>query len=407
MKQSKKFLRGAWIGFLAVAIFSVGTYTGITFSTQASIPTYMVTGTQSIPVEGIDLSEFWRVWRLMDERFVYASTTAERLSPEERVRGAIQGMVGAFGDDYTIYMPPVETEEFAQEMTGEFSGVGMEVGIRDSIITVIAPIEGTPAKEAGMRAGDRILEIDGVSTKGMTVDAAVKMIRGQKGTSVILRVFRDGNSGAEEITIVRDTITIPTVKTEVKDGVFIVHLYTFNQIAYAKFVEAMREYASIGHRKMIIDLRGNPGGYMQTAIDIASIFVPKGGVILRERVGNEGQEVIHRSSGKTLGQYAPQKMVVLIDKGSASASEILAGALAEHGLATLIGEQSFGKGTVQELVDLPSSASLKVTIARWFTPEGNSINGLGLEPLLTATTSLEAVQAGEDPQMDAALRFLK
>lgn len=391
----------------AFLIFGAGAYTGMALGAKASIPTYTIGGTSSAPIEGAELAEFWRVWRLMDEKFVFASTTAEKPTTQDRVNGAISGMVSTFGDDYSVYMPRTESEEFMLEMSGEFSGVGMEVGLRDGMIVIISPIEGTPAKRAGMRAGDVLLKINGADTEGMSVDAAVKLIRGEKGTDVTLNIYRKDVSDPFDVTITRDTIELPTVKTEVKGDVFVVHLYTFNQVAYAKFIDAMREYVASGKTEMVLDLRSNPGGYMDSAVAIASLFLKEGDVVLRERVGNEGQEVLHRASGKNLGAQAPKKMIVLIDGGSASASEILAGALQEHGVATLMGTQSFGKGTVQEVVDMPSKASLKVTIARWFTPEGNGIHHLGLTPNIIATTSPEAILAEEDPQLDAAIKFLK
>lgn len=396
----------ALIVLFAFAIFGAGAYTGSALGAKASIPTFTI-GASSSPIEGAELSEFWRVWRLMDQKFVFASTTVERPTTQQRVEGAIAGMVATFGDDYSVYMPKAESEEFMQEMSGEFSGVGMEVGLRNGVITVISPIEGTPAKRAGMRAQDVILEIDGTSTENMSVDAAVQLIRGERGTDVVLSIYRKDAGEPFDVTITRDTIELPTVKTETRGDVFIVHLYTFNQVAYTKFVDAMREYAASGKTKMVLDLRSNPGGYMESAVSIASLFLKQGDIVLRERVGNEGQEVLHRASGRNLGEHIPKKMVVLIDGGSASASEILAGALQEHGLATLIGTQSFGKGTVQEVVDLPSKASLKVTIARWFTPEGNGIHHLGLTPTVIATTSTEAIIAEEDPQLDAALKYLQ
>jgi len=384
-----------FIVVFAFSVFGAGAYTGMALGAKASIPTYTIGGTSSTPIEGAELAEFWRVWRLMDEKFVFASTTAEKPTTQDRINGAISGMVGTFGDDYSVYMPREESEEFMEEMSGEFSGVGMEVGLRDGVITVISPIEGTPAKRAGMRAQDVILKINGTATEGMSVDAAVKLIRGERGTDVTLSVYRKDAGEPFDVTITRETIELPTVKTETKDGVFIVHLYTFNQVAYAKFVDAMREYVASGKTKMVLDLRSNPGGYMDSAVAIGSLFL------------KEGDVVLHRATDKNLGAQAPKKMVVLIDGGSASASEILAGALQEHGVAILMGTQSFGKGTVQEVVDMPSKASLKVTIARWFTPEGNGIHHLGLTPNIIATTSTEAILAEEDPQLDAAIKYLK
>lgn len=393
--------------FLLLAVFGGGFYAGTYGASKADASAVVgILNPSAQPIEGVDLSEFWRVWRILDEKFVYASST-DVATKEERVQGAIAGLVASLGDDYTTYFPPVEAEAFNTEMSGEFGGVGMEVGLRDGVITVIAPLEGTPAFKAGIMAGDKITAIDGHSTKDMAVDAAVKIIRGEKGTPVKVTIFREGELETRDIEIIRDTISIPTVKTETRGDVFVIKLYTFNQIAEQKFVEALREYVSSGKTKLILDMRGNPGGYMDTAISLASYFVPVGEVVLRERIGNEGQETIHRSTGKTLGKFAPQKMVVLIDKGSASAAEILAGALSEHDVATLIGETSFGKGTVQELVDLPSSSSLKVTIARWFTPLNNSINKHGLVPDIEVKRTVEDIKAEKDPQMEEALKFLR
>lgn len=413
-QEKKKFCmqrKATCIGFVVIAFallaaFGGGAYIGSHGTTRVDASTIgSVFSPSTQPVPDVDLSEFWRVWRLMDEKFVYASSSDE-LSSEERVRGAIQGLVKSFGDDYSVYLPPVDSAFFHEEMSGEFGGVGMEVGLRDDVITVIAPIEDTPAFEAGMMAGDKILKVNGTSTEDMSVDTAVKLIRGEKGTDVTITIYREGDMSTRDITITRGTIAIPTIKTEDYGDHFRIKLYTFNQIAEREFAKGLQEYAESGADNLIIDLRGNPGGYMQSAINIASFFLPNGEVVLRERIGNEGEEVVHRSSGISLGEYKPDEIVVLIDKGSASASEILAGALRDGGVATLIGETSFGKGTVQELVDLPSESSLKVTIARWYTPAGLNITNEGLTPDIEVLRSFEHIEAGEDPQLEAALEHL-
>lgn len=362
-------------------------------------------GPSVTPDENADLTEFWRVWNLLEEKFVVASSS-EELTTEERIRGAIGGLVESYDDPYTVFLPPSEAEAFEENISGNFSGVGMEVGIRDGYVTVIAPLPDTPAEQAGVLAGDTVVKIDDKNTDGMNIDEAVKLIRGEVGTEVVLTVFREGEAEFIEIPIIRDTINIPTINTEIDGDIFIIKLYSFNAISEVKMQEALREYVRSGKDKLILDLRGNPGGYLQSAVSIASYFLPAGKVIVREDFGNGEKEELYRSQGKTLREYAPKDMVVLIDGGSASASEILAGALSQHGFATLVGDTTFGKGSVQELVELPDGSSLKVTIARWLTPDGTSISNGGLEADIQVKRTPQQRMAGADPQLEAALMFI-
>ena len=357
------------------------------------------------PDPNADLREFWRVWDLLDEKFAMASGT-DLLSPEAKVAGAIEGLVRAYGDPYTTYFPPKEAEAFNEDISGNFSGVGMEVGMRDGILTIIAPLQGTPAEKAGLLAGDKLISINGSSTEGMAVDEAVSHIRGEEGTVVTLSIFRAGMTEPKEYKVTRAQIEVPTVKTEKRGDIFIISLYSFNALAEMKMQQALRDYVSSGATKLVLDLRGNPGGYLQGAVSIASYFMPAGKVVLRESFGDEREEEIYRSRGATLKQFAPIEMVVLIDGGSASASEILAGALQEQGYATLVGAPSFGKGSVQELVNLPSGSSLKVTIARWLTPNGRSISNGGLTPDIAVERTVADREASRDPQLDAAIQVL-
>lgn len=362
-------------------------------------------GPDSTPDQETDLTEFWRVWNLLEEKYVSASSTS-LISDEERLHGAISGLVKSYGDPYTTFLPPVETEQFEEDISGNFSGVGMEVGMRDGMITIIAPLPETPAEQAGLLSGDVLVRIDGQSTENMGLEQAVKRIRGEKGTEVVLTIYREGELELKDVTVVRDTIDIPTVKTEHRDGVFIVSLYNFNALSEFKMQEAMREYVRSGTDKMVIDLRGNPGGFLQSAVSIASYFLPAGKVVVREHFGNDIDDQLFRSQGRTLRAFSPDELVVLINGGSASASEILAGALREHEVATLIGQRTFGKGSVQELVDLPEGSSLKVTVARWLTPNGVSISEGGLEPDIAIKRTPQQYLDGEDPQLTAALEYL-
>ncbi|MBP6881719.1 MAG: S41 family peptidase [Candidatus Pacebacteria bacterium] len=353
-----------------------------------------------------DLAEFWRVWDLLEEKFAVSSTSSA-LGDEDRVRGAIEGLVDSYGDPYTVYMPPEDAEKFDQNISGNFSGVGMEVGLREGIITVIAPLPDTPAERAGILAGDVVVKIDEKSTEKMSVDEAVSLIRGEKGTIVNLQIYREGEAEFLDIPITRDTINIPTIKHEQIGDSFIIAIYSFNAVAETQVEEALVEYQKSNAKSLIIDVRGNPGGYMQSAVAIASYFLPAGKVVVKEEFSDNSMNEVFRSRGRQIQNFTPKNLVVLVDNGSASASEILAGALKDHGVATIIGSQTFGKGSVQELVKLDGGASLKVTVARWLTPNGVSISEGGLAPDIIINRTIADRQSDVDPQKDAAIRFLK
>lgn len=357
------------------------------------------------PPTEVDLSQFWEVWDLLDKRFIPASSS-QPITTEDKINGAIAGLVSAYGDPYTVFLPPEDSAAFAEDISGNFSGVGMEVGLRDGVITIIAPLPDTPAFRAGLLAGDYIVKIDDESTEGMRIDEAVRKIRGERGTSVKLSIFREGELEPKDYIVTRDTINIPTVKTERVNDVFIIRLYSFNALAETKMQAALNEYQRSGLNKLILDLRGNPGGYLQSAVTIAGHFLPAGKVVVRERSGDGSEDKLYRSQGRKVLDQTPDKFVVLLDNGSASASEILAGALREHGVATIVGVSSFGKGSVQELIPVKGASSLKVTVARWLTPNGLSISDGGLKPDIVINRTPQQRLAGEDPQNDAALRFL-
>ena len=352
-----------------------------------------------------DLTEFWEVWDLLDEKFAQSGTSTE-FTDEERLQGAIDGMVEALGDPYTVYLPPAEATAFNEDVSGNFSGVGMEVGLRDRLVTVIAPLPDTPAEKAGVVAGDVIVKIDDTTTENMGIDEAVKLIRGEQGTVVTLEVYREGEMEFLTIPITRDNIDIPTVKTERVGDTFILAIYSFNAVAQEQVADALREYLDSGASNLVLDVRGNPGGFLQSAVNIASYFLPAGKVVVSEEFSDSSQNDVFRSKGRQIQEFTPQNLVVLVDGGSASASEILAGALKDHGVATIIGSQTFGKGSVQELVPVKGGSSLKVTVARWLTPNGTSISNNGLTPDITIDRTPQERVAGEDPQKDAAVRFL-
>ena len=402
-RKARQTLLGVGLGvLLATATFFAGFHIGADTTLEANIFSFFNKETQAD--DSVDLDEFWHVWNLLEEKFVVSSTTA--ISDELKIQGAISGLVDSYGDPYTIYLPPEDAALFNEEISGNFNGVGMEVGIRDDVVTVIAPLPDSPAEKAGLLAGDVIVRIDDESAERMNVDEAVRRIRGERGTDVVLTIYREGEEEFKDFTVTRDVITIPTTDIENRDDVFIISLYNFNAISEMEMQNALRSYVRSGSNKLILDLRGNPGGYLQSAVGIASYFLPLGKTVVRENFGDNFDEEVYRSSGRQLGKFNPEKFVVLVDGGSASASEILAGALQEHGAAKIIGSQTFGKGSVQELVELDDNSSLKVTIARWLTPNGISISEGGLTPDMVIERTPEDRVNEIDPQLEAAINFL-
>ncbi len=356
--------------------------------------------------EQADLTAFWKVWNELNEKFVSASST-QVITDEEKMYGAISGLVDSVGDPYTTFFTPEQKKDFDDSINGTFSGVGMEVAIQDEYLTVVAPLKGSPSEKAGILPGDKVITIDGTDTQGMSVEEAVTIIRGEKGTVVTLEVLRDGETVPKEIKITRDTIVVPTIETETIGDVFVIRLYTFGTGATTEFRNALRQFVSSKKSKLVLDLRGNPGGYLDASVDIASWFLPAGKVVVSEDFGSDAEPKVFRSKGYNIFK-SDLRMVVLINEGSASASEILAGALKEHNVATLVGEQSFGKGSVQELIDITPTTALKVTIARWLTPNGNSISNGGLTPDHVVDFDTELFKEKKvDNQLQKALELLK
>ncbi len=363
-------------------------------------------GTKDKP-EDVDFALFWKAWNTVNEKFVrtkVASTTTDK----DKVYGAIKGMVESVNDPYTVFFPPAEATSFESEIEGNFEGVGMEMGIKGEVLTVITPLKGSPAEKSGIRPGDKVIQIEGKMTTDYSIDQAVKLIRGKKGTSVTLLVVREGVEKPIEIKIVRDTINLPTIDTKLdtKNNIFTIKLYTFSAQSASLFRNALREFVDSKSNKLILDLRGNPGGFLDAAVDMASWFLPPGKTVVMEDYGNGKTEVVERSRGYNIFNEN-LRMIILIDGGSASASEILAGALSEYGKAKLVGTKSFGKGSVQEYIKLNSETALKVTVARWMTPNGKSISEGGLIPDVEVKLTAEDVTAGRDPQMDKAIELLR
>lgn len=349
--------------------------------------------------DDVDFAMFWDVWKLVKSEYV-----DQPVSDKELFYGALKGLVYGVQDPYTTFFDPEEAQSFNEELDGSFFGIGAQIGLdEDGSVVVIAPLPETPAERAGIKAEDHILAIDGTDTAGMTVDEAVKRIRGEKGTVVKLMILHTGSDSAEEVQITRDEITTKSVTWEVRDdGIAVITVAIFNQDTQSLFKEAVDEVLKENPKGLILDLRNNPGGLLDAAINLAGYWMD-GQTALVEDV--RGVKTEYPASGP--GLLKDMKTVVLVNGGSASASEILSGALQDYHMATLIGEQTFGKGSVQQYQDLPDGSAVKITIARWLTPLGRSIDKEGIAPDTVVPFTEEDFNAKRDPQLQAALDLLK
>ncbi len=419
-QNQKKWVVGiVCIVALLAAFMSGASYGQNLESSQLASANHVVNKNAPLGQTDVDFAPFWKAWQVLNQKYVTAASSTD----QDKVWGAIKGLAASEGDPYTVFFPPEESKMFASDIAGNFEGVGMEIDVKDGILTVVAPLKGSPAEKAGIKAGDKILKIDDKSTADLGVDAAIKMIRGKKGTTVKVSVYRDSTKETLDKNITRDVIDIPTVETEVKsasgatatadnggsglrsDGIFVIRLFSFSADSPNLFRNALREFVQSGSHKLVLDLRGNPGGYLEAAWDMASWFLPAGDVIVTEDFGQSAPPQVYRSKGYNIFDKN-LKFVILVDGGSASASEILAGALKEHGVAKLVGTKTFGKGSVQELINITPDTSLKVTVARWLTPNGNSISKHGIEPDYNVPVTPDDVAKKNDKQMQKAVEVL-
>lgn len=317
--------------------------------------------------------------------------------------GLRTGLVQAAGDPYTEFLDEQASKEFQENLSGSFEGIGAELGKEDELIVIVSPIAGFPAEKAGLKANDAIVEINGESAVDLSIIQAVQKIRGPKGTEVKLGVIRD--SKRLDFTITRDTISIPSVKTEkVSGNIGVIRVSRFGEDTTQLVREAAQKFKNENVKGIILDLRGNPGGLLDASVEVASVWLPEGQTILQEKRGEEVIKTYFAQGNPILNGV---ETVVLINEGSASASEIVAGALSDHGAATLVGTKSFGKGSVQEVQELDFGGLLKVTIARWYTPEGINIDENGIKPDKEVKLTDKDAEQDKDPQQQAAINFLK
>lgn len=353
--------------------------------------------------ENTDFSLFWDAYNKLHQNFI----SPEKIDDQKIIYGAISGMAKSLGDPYTEFFNPQQAKIFKQDLSGSFEGIGIEIGIKKDQLTVIAPLKGTPGEKAGLRSGDLIVKINGKSTSDMSVDEAVNIIRGKKGKEVTLTIFREGWKDAKDIKIVRDVINVDPVEWQLKESdIAYIYVHQFNESLPANFKKVAFEILKSPAKKIVLDLRNNPGGYLEVAQDIAGWFIKQGQIVTIEDFGkNRNKEQFEAKGNAALSDYP---IVILINEGSASASEILAGALRDNRNIKLIGEKSFGKGSVQEVVNLADGLSfIKITIAKWLTPKGNLISEVGLNPDVKIDITDDDIKLNKDPQLDKAIEIVR
>jgi len=387
---------------LAICMLAIG------FAGGKLINVNIESSLRNITSEKPQLDLFWAVWNVMESKFV----NAEEVTEEDKKYGIVKGLVDSYNDPATVFLTPEETETFESTNQGKyFEGIGAELGYEDGYVVVISPLEGSPAKEAGIRPGDVILSVDGEEmSKGDNIYDVVAMIRGESGTEVTLEVLHKGDMEITEITIVRGEITVPSMTVQfLENDIAYLELARFTDASYLEWVnnweKATKEILDKGSRKMILDLRGNPGGYFDAAVYAADEFL-SGTEVISIQEDRQGRQDEFKS--KKGGNLTNVKLVILIDSGSASASEILSGALQYHGVAQVVGESSYGKGTAQSIEEFTDGSSLHVTVFKWLLPDESWINRDNpITPDFEVEYSTEDFTEGRDPQLTKAIELLK
>lgn len=352
------------------------------------------------PDQELDLSLFWEAYNHINNQYV----NAESINKKKLIYGAIRGMINSLDDPYTKLFDPEESKQFLEDVAGHYEGVGMEVGIRDNKIKIISPIKNTPADRAGVRAGDEIIKIENETTSNMSLERAVDMMRGKKDTDVEITILR--NREEKDLILTRDRIQIPSVDFEVLENeIAYLKIHYYHQELLSQFNKIIPQITSSNTDKMIIDLRNNPGGALSSALEVTEYFLDKGDIIVKSQGINGETKKVHKAQGSSV--KLNHDLVILINEGSASASEIMAGALRYHNDAKIVGETSFGKGSIQTIINLSDMSNLKITISRWVTPEGKLIKDKGINPDYEIALTEDDYKNKVDPQLEKAIEILK
>jgi len=386
------------IGFNA---YSIGYQAGTAKPINISIEELSNIGQPGGSEPKTDFSIFWEVWDELKNKH----PGFEKVDKKDLVYGAVKGLTEGLGDPNTIFFDPEDSQRFGEDISGHFTGIGIEIDIRDNQLIVVAPLAGSPGEKAGLKAGDAIMAIDGTSTGGIDEDEAVKKIRGPKGSVVILTVRTNGQTSNKDVSITRDDIEVPSIESEMLEDNFLhLRIHNFSANTPVLFYTEMLKYAFTDTKGVILDLRNNPGGFLDVGIDAAGWFIGKDKLVVTELFSSGEKEEFY-SKGSALFDGIP--IVILVNKGSASASEILAGAIKYHRGVKLVGTQTFGKGTVQQLDYLSDGSSIKVTIANWLLPDGTLIEGSGITPDIIVEQNEEDTLDKIDTQLQKALQVLK
>ncbi len=406
MSWWKKILLAVLAGFFILGVFFTGLFfgaqNGILINNLVKVGTGKVLNKDIAPkqyLQDVSFSLFWDVWETIQKRYY----DAENVKEIDLFYGSLAGMVASLNDPYSVFLSPQVNEEFTQELSGKFEGIGAEIGIRKEQLTIIAPLPETPAARAGLQTGDKILAIDGYDTQGIALDKAVSLIRGEKGSSVKLTIATADDNEIKDVEIVRDTIKIVSVSWEDKGNkTAYIKISYFNEDTYDRFRQVVTQALSTNPDNIILDLRGNPGGFLDVAVKIASYWVDGQPVVLEKMYDDSITPFPAVGTPVLKGK----KTFVLINEGSASASEIVAGALQDYDLAEIIGEQSFGKGSVQDLIDFVDGSAVKLTVAKWLTPNSNAIDQVGITPDVVVPMTGEDYDENRDPQLDKVMELI-
>jgi len=383
---------------LIIIIFMAGFFTNASLMTGSFGAGLTTLKYAADTPKGIDFSLLWNVWNQVHQNYVGT------VDDQKLVYGSVKGMVSGLGEPYTVFFNPDEAKQFSEDVTGQFFGIGVEVGVQNQALTVIAPLDGTPAAKANLRPGDIIAKINDKDTSSMTINEAVKSIRGDKGTAVKLTIVKKDTSEVQELSVVRDLIQVKSVTSSIKDGnIGYVRISQFSDGTVSSLTTVLNDFKSKSVKGVILDLRNNPGGYLQGAQGVASMFVSSGVVV--SQAGRDGSKQDMYTVGNPI--LPDTAMVVLVNGGSASAAEIVSGAIQDRGRGQLVGEKTFGKGSVQSVFNLPGGSSLKVTIAHWLTPKGRMIDKQGIQPDVVVALTSDDAKAARDPQIDKAMELLK
>lgn len=383
--------------FTVLAIFSFGFYSGVNYTGPE-----LENVTKATQDPNLNLQKYWNVWGRVQQNYV----DAEHISTEDAVYGSIKGLIDSLGDPYSSFLTPDETEIFQSTLNSELQGIGAEMTIEEGYLTVVSPLKDSPAEKAGLKPGDVIIAIDKVDSTEYSFIEAIENIRGPRGSKVILTVVREELNEPQDISIIRDKIELESVTSEVMDeNIFYISINQFSDDTEKEFFEAVNDALLIDTKGIIIDLRFNGGGYLESAVNILGEFLENGltGVVI-ESTASRDREALSVEGKQRL---AGIPLVILINEGSASASEILAGALQDYGKAFLIGKTTYGKGSVQEVEVLPDGSSLRLTIAKWLTPNNRSIDHEGIAPDLEVEITEEDIANEYDSQLEKALEYLR